>query len=240
MLFRKKQDKTPASRDFLSIFKRLEQMKNEELEIVKDDLAEESLDWYQTFAVDAYEQITKSSFRDAKPKKQILLNSQSDYYAMNRREGMLYTFMYEPETENLDYWDRFPLVLRMLDESDSRSSMMGINLHYLNPLFRRMLMMSLISKLSGDPADPNSKIFGLNISRLLKPANKYGRVCIRRYKYDNIRGKVLKIPPEHWLKVIFLPTYQFIGAKPEKVWKDSYRKIRRLRVSEPFQEDDVT
>jgi hypothetical protein len=85
-----------------------------------------------------------------------------------------------------------------------------------------------MSKLDGDPSNPESRIVGLGMRRLMVPSNKYGRVCIRRYKYDNIRGKALRIPPEHWVKAIYLPTYQFIGGKPNKVWRDSYRKFRKL------------
>jgi hypothetical protein len=141
----------------------------------------------------------------------------------------LYTFKYEPESaDDLDYWDKYPLVMRMLDNSHATDSFLGINLHYLNPKYRRLLLVSLMTKLMGDTKDAESTIIGLNIKRLMVGANKYGRVCIRRYKYANMRGRALRIPTEHWTKVIYLPTYQFVGARPTKVWKDSYKKIKTL------------
>jgi len=217
------------ARDLKQIFERMSAMKNEDLEDPSEEDSKESMLWYEQYAIEAYEQITASNKNNSKVKQQILLNSLADYYGTKKRAGSIYTFQYQPETAGkLDYWDRYPLVMRMIDNLDSTESFLGINLHYLEPKFRRMLLVSLMSQLSGDPANPDTRIIGLNMKRLMLGANKYGRVCIRRYKYDNIRGRALRIPAEHWTKVIYLPTYQFIGGKPTKVWKDSYRKIKKL------------
>ena len=94
-------------------------------------------------------------------------------------------------------------------------------------------MLNLMTKLAGGINNQESRILGLNMKRLMTPLNKYGRVCIRRYKYDNIRGRALRIPPEHWLKMIFLPTYKFIGGRPSRVWRDSFKKIRQLGMGNP-------
>lgn len=229
-LFKKKEEKG-AIRDFKTIFEKMSSLKDADLEEPAEDMSEDALKWYEEFTIEAYEKLTKSGQFDQKTKRQMMFNSLEDYYAVKRRAGSLYTFIYEPQSEDLQYWDRFPLVMRMLDNSDSTESFLGMNLHYLEPKYRRLLLLSLMSKLDGDIDNPESRIVGLGMRRLMIPANKYGRVCIRRYKYDNIRGKALRIPPEHWIKAIYLPTYQFIGGKPNKVWKDSYRKIRRLGIN---------
>ena len=216
-------------RDLKQIFERMSAMKNEDLETPSDDDSLESMLWYEQYAIRAYEQLTFSSSTNAKAKQQIMINSLVDYTGTKRRAGALYTFKYEPESaEDLDYWDKYPLVMRMLDNSHATDSFLGINLHYLNPKYRRLLLVSLMTKLMGDTKDAESTIIGLNIKRLMVGANKYGRVCIRRYKYANMRGRALRIPTEHWTKVIYLPTYQFVGARPTKVWKDSYKKIKNL------------
>lgn len=223
-----------ALRDLQSIFLKISQVKDSELDNPSDDDAEESMDWYEQFAIQAYQQITQSSQLEGKTKEQILRNSIPDYGSQRKRAGMLYTFIYQAENaDRLQYWDRFPLVLTMLDNLDSTESFLGINLHYIEPRFRRILMLNLMTKLAGGINNQESRILGLNMKRLMTPLNKYGRVCIRRYKYDNIRGRALRIPPEHWLKMIFLPTYKFIGGRPSRVWRDSFKKIRQLGMGNP-------
>lgn len=227
-IFKREPDDPDAIRNLKEIFEKIVEIKDSELMNPSDDMSEETFDWYEQFAEQAYEKITKSSKRDSRPKQQILINSMTDYPALEKRAGALYTFTYQPSRDDMPYWDKFPLVLRMLDNSDSTESFLGMNLHYLDPYYRRVVLVNLMSKLDGDVSRKNSRIVGMGMDRLRVLPNRYGRVCIRRYKYDNIRGRALRIPPEHWLKVIFLPTYQFIGAKPNKVWKDSYRKMRKL------------
>lgn len=209
------------------LFTKLSEMKDSELDEPSDDMSDESMDWYEEFAIDAYQDITQTSQADARAKKQLLLNSVTDFFDPRKRAGMMYTFSYLPETD-LNYWDMFPVVIRMLDQADDPNSFLGINFHYLEPKYRRILLMNLMSKMTGNVDNPESRILGLNSTRMKIPAHKYGRVCIRRYKYDNIRGKILKIPPEYWVKMIYLPTYRFIGAKPNRVWRDSFKKIRKL------------
>jgi hypothetical protein len=214
--------------DLQSIFDRMDGIKDEELDEPSEDDSRDAFEWYERHALEAYEEITNSRSTDAKTKRMVLLNSVSDFYTGLKRAGSLYTFIYQAESD-LPYWDKYPLVLRMIDNLDSTESFLGMNLHYLEPKLRRLFMMHMITKMSGSIHDKNSRIVGLNINRLMNGLAKYGRVCIRRYKYDNIRSRVLTIPPENWIKMIYLPTYQFIGGKPSKVWRDSYKKIRKLR-----------
>jgi hypothetical protein len=212
----------------IDIMLEMEKLKDIDLQQPTEDKSDEAMDWYEEFAVEAYQDITQTTQLDTKTKKQILLNSVPDFYDPKKRAGMMYTFMYTAETQSLDYWDMFPLVLRMLDESDSTESFLGINFHYLEPKYRRILLLNLMAKMAGDETNKESRILSLNMNRLRLPANRYGRVCIRRYKYDNIRGKILRIPPELWIKMIYLPTYRFIGSKPNRIWRDSFKKIRKL------------
>lgn len=215
-------------RDLKSLFEQVNAIKEEELNTPSDDISRESLHWYENFMIEAYEEITESSSSNSRVKQQLLHNSIKDFYSLKRRSGSMYTFMYNPESDRMNYWDRFPLVIRMLDNSDSTESFLGINLHYLEPRYRKLLLLNLMTKLDGEIKNPDSRIIGLGMNRLMLPSNRYGRVCIRRYKYDNMRGRALRIPPEYWVKAIFLPTYHFIGGKPVKVWKDSHKKILKL------------
>jgi hypothetical protein len=224
---RDESNNTPAM-DLQSIFDRMDSIKDEDLENPKEDESKEAFAWYEQHALEVYEEVTKSSSLSAKTKQRVLLNSIPDFYDGRKRAGALYTFTYEPESD-LPYWDKFPLVLRIIDNLDSTESFLGINIHYLEPKLRRLFMMHMLTKMGGSIEDKNSRIVGLNMKKLMTGLAKYGRVCIRRYKYDNVRGRVLTIPPENWVKMMYLPTYQFIGSKPNRVWRDSYKKIRKLR-----------
>ena len=169
------------------VFEEMARMKDEDLDEPVEDTEIESLRWYEQFAVDAYREITDTNDRDYAAKRNIIGNSIADYWTPLRREGTMWTFMYEAESDVLPYWDRLPLVIRMIDNKDDPKSFLGINLHYLYP-----------------------------------------RACIRRYKNENIRRRPVRIPPEHWLKMIYLPTYHFVGARPTKVWGKTYAMMKKM------------
>ena len=227
-MFKEEEEDSTATRDLQGIFDALTKIQERELDDPSDEKSEEAFKFYEQVAIEAYQQITKTSQFDQKAKKQILTNSLPDFVSRHKKAGVMYTFMYQPESDRLDYWDKFPLILKMLDNSDSTESFLGINLHYLDPKRRWILLMNLMSHLSGSESNRDSRIIGLGMRKLALPTNRYSRVCIRRYKYDNIRGRALMIPPEHWIKMVFLPTYHFIGGKPAKAWKDSVRRLRKM------------
>lgn len=211
-----------------TIFEQMEKLKDTELDNPSNDLSEEAAQWYQDNALEFYTKTLNLGEYNSEQKKRVLLKSIDDYGTLVRFTGRLYTFRYLPDSNRLDYWDKFPLVLRMLDESNSRTSFLGINLHYLDPARRRLMFMTLMERyMTGNISNPNSRIGFLDMEKLATIPTRYGRPCIRRYKHDNIRGRALMIPPQHWIKMIFLPTYQFIGAKPNKVWKDTWKKYLR-------------
>jgi hypothetical protein len=229
-LMAKKQEPNISLRE---IMLQMANMRDADLDEPTEDDSEEAMAWYEQFATEAYMEITKTTQFDSRAKTRILQNSIPDFFVPRKREGMMYTFAYQPESQNLQYWDRFPLIIRMLDNLDSTESFLGINLHYIEPKLRRMLLLNLMTTMSGSELDEESRILGINMQKLFKPNNRYGRVCVRRYKYDNVRGRVLRIPPQYWMKMIYLPTYQFIGGKPSKIWKDSFKKIRQLGYGTP-------
>lgn len=222
---------TPPARDLKKIFEEISKMKDDDLGYQSPDSSVESMRWYEEYATRAYAEITESNINNKNMKAQIIRNSRKDFWTPRNFAGTMWTFAYVPETADLDYWDRFPLILRMIDNLDDEKSFLGINLHYIYPKFRRALLMYNLQRLTGDIDDPNARILGLDITKLSKFPNKYGRVCIRRYKYSNMATIAVRIPPEHWLKVIYLPTHQFVGGRPNKIWLDSYKRLRRLGLT---------
>lgn len=213
------------------IFEELSKMKDEDLDNPTEDNEIQALRWYEQFSVDAYREITKTNERDYGSKRTIIGNSIPDYWTPIRRPGTMWTFMYEAESDRLPYWDRLPLILRMIDNKDDPKSFLGINLHYLYPRYRKILLLSLLRGINDDVTNEDARILSLNMSRLLKFPNKYGIACIRRYKHDNIRRKPVRIPPEHWLKMIYLPTYHFVGARPTKVWGKTYALMKQMGLT---------
>jgi hypothetical protein len=217
---------------FKRIFEEMSMMKDEDLEEPTEDNEVAALRWYEQFAVQAYREITETNERDLRAKKMILANSIPEYYTPLRREGTMWSFVYEAESDRIPYWDRLPLVIRMIDNKDDPKTFMGINLHYLYPRYRKILLLSLMTKLNGDVSNENARILGMNMRRLFSFPNKYGKACIRRYKYDNIRRKPIRIPPEHWLKAIYLPTYHFVGARPTQVWGKTYALMKKMGLTQ--------
>lgn len=227
-----KQENEDAPMTLKTIFEEMSKIKDEDLESPTEDTEISALRWYEQNAVDAYREITETNETDYRAKRQIIQNSIPDYYTTLRRYGSMWTFVYEAESDRMEYWDRLPLIIRMIDNKDDPSSFLGINLHYLYPRYRKILLMSLLTRLNTTLNDPEARILGMNMSRLSVFPNKYGRACIRRYKYDNIRRKPIRIPPEHWLKMIFLPTYQFVGARPTKVWGKTYALMKKMGLTQ--------
>lgn len=214
-----------------TIFEQLQAMKDEDLDQPTEDQEIASLRWYEQFAVEAYREITETSEREYRAKRQIIQNSIPEYYSTIQKPGSMWSFIYEADSDRMEYWDRLPLVLRMIDNKDDTKTFMGMNLHYLYPRYRKILLLSFLRRLSGDLENQNTRIMKLNNTSLGKFPDKYGRACIRRYKYDNIRLKPIRIPPEHWLKMIYLPTYHFVGARPSKVWGKTYALMKKMGLT---------
>lgn len=213
-----------------TVFEEMENLKDEDLSKPSDDLAATAVEWYQDNAEIVFKSTYGKSPGNIGFKKTMLHHSTLDYGAIPRGNGRLYAFAYEPEKEHKDktYWDMFPLVLKMMEADERRDSFLGINLHYLDPERRKLAFLSLVEDYaSGDLKNRSTRISFLNAPKLSRVPARYFRPCIRRYKFSNIRGRALLIPPEHWMKMIFLPTYQFVGAWKSKVWKDTWSKYKK-------------
>ena len=59
-------------------------------------------------------------------------------------------------------------------------------------------------------------------------ASQYREVkpCIKRYLVPYIRGQMIEVPPDEWIKTIFLPLESFQKRSSSYVWRDSIRKSR--------------
>lgn len=138
--------------------------------------------------------------------------------------GGLYCYYYSAKTaEKLDYWDAFPMVIPLQRYDDG---FLGLNLHYLPPRIRAGFMDKLMARASFDEQDDPIKI---RISYdILDAAKRYRefRPCLKRYLYQNIASRILKIQPNEWETAVFLPTKQFQKASAKEVWQDSIHEIK--------------
>jgi hypothetical protein len=141
--------------------------------------------------------------------------------------GRMYMFFYDPKhKETLPYYDRFPLIFVMEKYKDG---FLGMNLHYLPPVYRARLMDNLYS-IERNDAQRESKKLRMSYGLLNSVARyKYFRPTVKRYLSNHVRSRFLYIPYEEWDIALMLPTERFKKSKKQTVWKDSKQNIRKRR-----------
>ncbi len=137
--------------------------------------------------------------------------------------GRMYFYYYDPKTKGtLPYYDKFPLVIPIERYTDG---FLGLNLHYLPPNLRLVLLDKLYDLLNNDCFDENTR-FRMSYS-LLSSAARYKefKPCLKRYLYSQLRSNFVEVPAEQWEIAVFLPVEQFVGASSKKVHRESRAKI---------------
>src|SRR6056300_1384493 len=130
--------------------------------------------------------------------------------------GRMYHFFYDPKhKDTLPYWDKFPLIFVIDFYQDG---FLGLNLHYIPPIYRIRLMDAIYSIARDDKVRQSKKArmtYGL-----LKGAAKfkYFKPCIKRYLTNHVKSRYLYVPFEEWDIAAFLPTQRFQKAKKTRVW----------------------
>ena len=138
------------------------------------------------------------------------------------RIGRMYMFIYDPKhKKTLPVYDIAPLVIPIQKYSDG---FLGMNLHYLPPRLRIMLLNKLkqFSKGSGE-----NRRLQLTY-KMLKSASGMAEVkpTIKRYLYSHKKTQFAWIPPDEYEQAAFLPVQQFRdnNGRPvssQKVYRDS-------------------
>ena len=132
--------------------------------------------------------------------------------------GKMFFYKYDPKfAKKLPYWDMYPLVFPF---EKAPGGFYGLNLHYIPPRDRAVLMDNLNQYASNNKYDQTTR---LELSyRLLK---RYGRAvpCVKRYLGDRIVSQTVRIDADEWEVAIFLPVERFQKASKGEVWADSRR-----------------
>lgn len=125
--------------------------------------------------------------------------------------GRMYTYQYDPKLKDiLPVWDKFPLVIPIEMYADG---FLGINLHYLDPYSRLVLLDRLGDFVNNDKYDDTTK-FRLSYD-LLNKSKRYKLIqdCLKRYLLTHIVSSVIYIEPNNWETAIFLPTQKMVYKK---------------------------
>jgi len=122
--------------------------------------------------------------------------------------GKMYMFAYDAKYGDvLPMWDRFPLVIPMDLYDDG---FLGLNLHYLDPYNRLILLDRLHDFINNDKYD-DTTTFRLSYG-LLAHSRRYKLIeqCVKRYLFSHIRSPMIYIEPDHWETAVFLPVQKFV------------------------------
>ena len=185
---------------------------------IKTSLAKEGL----TPRTNASRAWLRSKVKDLKPTSAGLMRDR-ERLKNNSLIGKMYFYFYDPKTKDtMPYYDRFPLVIPIERYSDG---FLGLNLHYIHPKHRMILLDKLSDTLSNDTYDEKTKL-KINY-RYLAAASKIfeANPCIKRYLFTQIESRFLEITADEWDIAAMLPVESFVGATTSKVYADSRKKF---------------
>jgi hypothetical protein len=141
--------------------------------------------------------------------------------------GRMFLFAYDAKhKDTLPYYDRYPLIFPFKKMQDG---FLGINMHYLPPIFRARLMDSLYDTINNPTMDDTTKL-RINYDILNSAAKfRYFKPCIKHYLNSQIDSRLIIVDPKEWDFALFLPLQRFKGATTATVYKDSRAIINKGR-----------
>lgn len=121
--------------------------------------------------------------------------------------GRMYFFAYDAKLkETLPIWDVFPLVIPV--DFDGQG-FLGMNLHYLPPNQRILLLHRLKALLNNDKYDDTTR-FRITYELLTAlPKFDVYKKTLHRYLYSHIESKIVMIHPDEWETAVYLPLEKF-------------------------------
>lgn len=140
--------------------------------------------------------------------------------------GRMCMYFYDPKwKEELPYYDRFPLVIPIEIYKDG---FLGLNLHYLPPNRRAVLMDALYNRVyKNRHLDERKRIMiSYQIVKSVSRNRNY-LPCVKRYLYDHLRSRIYIVDPQDWNIALFLPTERWAKANKRRVYQESLDKIRK-------------
>ena len=196
------------------------------LDRIKDSLAQEGIKARSNAAVEWLKQKVKEiklnitareAFINAAGKS---LNSIRNRYFI----GAMYLYFYDPKLkEELPYYDRIPLVIPIEQYHDG---FLGLNLHYISPKDRIILLDKLSTIATDDRYDDKTR-FRISYAYLKHYSRAFEATpCLKRYLWSHVRSKFLPISADEWDIAALLNLERFVKATSQQVWEDSRKKYR--------------
>lgn len=137
--------------------------------------------------------------------------------------GSMYMYYYDPKyKEELEYYDRFPLVFPFRRVP---GGFYGLNLHYLPLPLRARLMDGLYDYANNSRYDESTKI-KMNFSLLQSVSKlKFFAPCVKHYLDEHVRSRFMYVYPSEWDVALFLPTERFAKKSKTQVWSESKKML---------------
>ena len=188
------------------------------LDRIKTSLAKEGL----TPRTNASRAWLRAKVKDLKPTSTALMRDRERLKGTSMI-GKMYFYFYDPKTkESMPYYDQFPLVIPIEKYNDG---FLGLNLHYIHPKHRMVLLDKLSDTLSNDTYDEKTKL-KINYRYLAAASRIFeANPCIKRYLFTQIQSRFLEITADEWDIAAMLPLESFVGATTSKVYADSRKKF---------------
>ena len=188
------------------------------LDRIKTSLAKEGL----TPRTNASRAWLRAKVKDLKPTSSGLMRDR-ERLKTTSMIGRMYFYFYDPKTkDSMPYYDQFPLVIPIEKYNDG---FLGLNLHYIHPKHRMVLLDKLSDTLSNDTYDEKTKL-KINYRYLAAASRIFeANPCIKRYLFTQIESRFLEITADEWDIAAMLPVESFVGATTSKVYADSRKKF---------------
>ncbi len=164
----------------------------------------------------------RSKVKELKPSPQRLMNDRQRLRDSSII-GKMFIYFYDPKTKDkMKYYDRFPLVIPIENYKDG---FLGLNLHYITPRQRIILLDKLSETASNKSFDENTKL-RISYAYLAAASKAFEATpCIKRYLFSQIESRFLEITANEWDIAVMLPVESFVGASTSKVYSDSRKKF---------------
>lgn len=130
--------------------------------------------------------------------------------------GNMYFFHYDPKhKKTLPYYDRFPLILPY---HIVHGGFYGLNLHYIPPRDRTILLNELLNNLVSQQT--NKLILNYQI---LNSASRYRyfKPCVKHYLNNHVKSQFIRIAEQDWKIALWLPSAKWTGAPQDQIWNQS-------------------
>jgi hypothetical protein len=185
---------------------------------IKEELAKEGLEPRTSEARDWL----KAKVKSLSPSRTALMKDR-DNLKDKSMIGRMYFYFYDPKLKDmLPYYDRFPLVIPIERYQDG---FLGLNLHYISPKQRVILLDKLSNFLNNHKYDETTRL-RLSYDHLRNASTIYeGLPCIKKYLYKQVKSRFLEITADEWDIAALIPYEYFDGATKNKVWTDSRKKF---------------